>query len=275
MKIEKSPYVNAVDAAASGTSDGLGLAMNVAAMLIVFIAFVAMFDAILSGIAPALVAIHVLRPESVPDWLAQLKLGTIFGWVFSPVAFLMGVVWDDAQLVGKLLGTKLSINEHVAYLQMKTMLPICDAVNNTIIPTVGHISERSARLAAFALTGFANFSSVGIQLGGIGGMAPGAGTISRIWACGPCSSDSRRLCSMHRSPAFCCQASSSQLNLQRRHQPWIRIRSLCQRPPRENRPKKRLNRSRLSQRNRPTNPAHIGSMKESKARTVSTLSSFI
>ncbi len=171
MKMDKSPYVNAVDAAASGTSDGLGLALNVAAMLIVFIAFVAMFDAILSGIKPTLLALHILKPENVPEWMNNLKLGTIFGWVFSPVAFLMGVAWDDAKQVGSLLGTKLSINEHVAYLQMKTILPVYDAAGQ-IVPTAGHLTERSARLAAFALTGFANFSSVGIQLGGIGGMAP-------------------------------------------------------------------------------------------------------
>ncbi|HEY2882393.1 MAG TPA: nucleoside transporter C-terminal domain-containing protein [Pirellulales bacterium] len=171
MKMEKSPYVNTVDAAASGTSDGLSLAMNVAAMLIVFIAFVAMFDAILSSIGPILVWAHVLRPENVPEWLATLKLGSLFGWVFSPVAFLMGVAWEDAKQVGSLLGTKLSINEHVAYLQMQQILPIKDAAG-AAIPMIGHLSVRSAHLAAFALTGFANFSSVGIQLGGIGGMAP-------------------------------------------------------------------------------------------------------
>jgi CNT family concentrative nucleoside transporter len=172
MKMEKSPYVNSIDAAASGTSDGLSLALNVAAMLIVFIAFVAMFDAVLSGIRPALLALHVFTPENVPAWLDHLSLGTVFGWVFSPIAFLMGVSWEDAKQVGSLLGTKLSINEHVAYLQMQKMLPVQDAVTNAVVPTVGHISERSAQLAAFALTGFANFSSVGIQLGGIGGMAP-------------------------------------------------------------------------------------------------------
>jgi Na+ dependent nucleoside transporter C-terminus len=140
-------------------------------MLIVFIAFVAMFDAILSGIKPALLALHVLKPENVPEWMNNLKLGTIFGWVFSPVAFLMGVAWDDAKQVGSLLGTKLSINEHVAYLQMKNVLPVYDSAGQ-LVQTASHLSERSAQLAAFALTGFANFSSVGIQLGGIGGMAP-------------------------------------------------------------------------------------------------------
>jgi CNT family concentrative nucleoside transporter len=156
----KSPYVNAVDAAAAGTGDGLKLALNVAAMLIVFIAFVAMFDAILGGIKPTL--IHVgLSSDALSWWPDDLSLKKIFGWLFSPAAFLMGVEPKDMQNVGTLLGAKLSINEHYAYLQMKGWKAI-----------TGFMSERSYKLTAFALTGFANFSSVGIQLGGIGAMAP-------------------------------------------------------------------------------------------------------
>lgn len=158
---EKSPYVNAVDAAAAGTQDGLRLALNVGAMLIVFIAFVAMFDALLGAIKPILVWMHVFTPENAPAWLNDLSLGKVFGWIFKPVAFLMGVAWDESEKVGSLLGSKLAINEHYAYLQMKSWKGIPD-----------YMSDRSYQLTAFALTGFANFSSVGIQLGGIGGMAP-------------------------------------------------------------------------------------------------------
>ncbi|HNQ72363.1 MAG TPA: nucleoside transporter C-terminal domain-containing protein [Verrucomicrobiota bacterium] len=140
---EKSPYVNGVDAVASGTTDGLKLALNVAAMLIVFIAFVAMFDAILGRLVPG------------------LTLSQLFGWAFSPAAFLMGVEMADVPKVGALLGTKLATNEHVAFLLMKGWMATPD-----------FMSERSYVLAAFALTGFANFASVGIQLGGIGAMAP-------------------------------------------------------------------------------------------------------
>src|SRR5204862_7251342 len=104
-KSEPSPYVNAIDAAASGTTVGLQLALNVAAMLIVFIAFVAMFDALLAGIKPGLLALHV-RPETLENWPNDLSLGKIFGWMFSPVAFLMGVHVDDVSEVGSLLGTK-------------------------------------------------------------------------------------------------------------------------------------------------------------------------
>lgn len=159
---EKSPYVNAIDAAATGTSDGLQLALNVAAMLIVFIAFVAMFNFVLSGIKPGLVAIGV-PASSLTWWTDELTLPKLFGWIFSPVAFLMGISLEDAPKVGSLLGAKLAINEHYAYLQMKAMKAMTDP----------QMAERSYKLAAFALTGFANFSSVGIQLGGIGAMAPG------------------------------------------------------------------------------------------------------
>jgi CNT family concentrative nucleoside transporter len=157
---EKSPYVNAIDAAASGTTDGLRLALNVAAMLIVFIAFVAMFDALLSQIKPLLVSMEVFG--SLESWPDNLSLRDVFGWLFSPAAFLMGVSMDDVHKVASLLGTKLSLNEHVAYLDLKGFL-----ANDA-----GYLTERSRKLAAFALTGFANFASVGIQLGGIGAIAP-------------------------------------------------------------------------------------------------------
>lgn len=140
---ETSPYVNGIDAAAAGATDGLKLALNVAAMLIVFIAFVAMFDAILGKIVPG------------------LSLAKLFGWLFSPAAFLMGVETADISKVGTLLGAKLSINEHYAYLLMKGWKAMPE-----------YMTERSYTLAAFALTGFANFASVGIQLGGIGAIAP-------------------------------------------------------------------------------------------------------
>ena len=140
---EKSPFVNAIDAAASGTTDGLRLALNVAAMLIVFIAFVAMFNAILDAIRPG------------------LSLEYLFGKLFAPAAFLMGVELNDIENVGTLLGTKLALNEHVAYLKLKEWTAMPD-----------FMTERSYKLTAFALTGFANFASVGIQLGGIGALAP-------------------------------------------------------------------------------------------------------
>lgn len=139
----ETPYVNVIDAAAGGVKDGLWLAMNVAAMLIAFLAFIALFDIILGGV------------------YTGLTLGKIFGWVFTPVAFLLGVDPSECEKVGQLLGLKLAANEHVAYITL------------TKNPEFADLSQRSKLLAVFALTGFANFASVGIQLGGIGAIAPG------------------------------------------------------------------------------------------------------
>ena len=142
-----------------------------------FIAFVAMFDAILGSIGPLLIKWNFIAADKIPDWLNGLSLGKVFGWVFSPVAFLMGVAAEDVGKVGSLLGSKLSINEHYAYLQMRQLLPVLDPTTHAVV-TPGQISERSFLLTAFALTGFANFSSVGIQLGGIGASRRIANTIS-------------------------------------------------------------------------------------------------
>jgi CNT family concentrative nucleoside transporter len=101
-----------------------------------------------------------IAPENLSKWPDNLTLQQVFGWLFSPAAILMGVEPKDAGTVGSLLGAKLSVNEHFAYLQMKKMIPLHE------------MSDRSFRLAAFALTGFANFSSIGIQIGGIGAIAP-------------------------------------------------------------------------------------------------------
>jgi CNT family concentrative nucleoside transporter len=141
----ETPYVNAIDAAAAGVKDGVWMAINVAAMLIAFIAFIALFDIILGRISEG------------------LTLDRIFGWLFSPVAFLLGVPWEECDKVGNLLGVKLASNEHVAYLKYKEW----NATGSVVL------SPRAKLLAVYALTGFANFASVGIQLGGIGALAPG------------------------------------------------------------------------------------------------------
>lgn len=134
-------HTNVIDAAAAGASDGTMLAINVAAMLIAFLAFIALFDYLLAAVNP------------------QLSLARIFAWVFAPVAVLMGVPTQDVPAIGDLLGTKLVANEFVAYVKLTGEYR-------------GVISDRSYTLATYALTGFANFASIGIQLGGIGGMAP-------------------------------------------------------------------------------------------------------
>jgi CNT family concentrative nucleoside transporter len=140
-------HKNAIDAAAAGASDGMMLAINVAAMLIAFLAFIALFDYVLGAISGPL---GITPP---------LSLSRIFAWLFAPVAVLMGVPSADVPAVGDLLGTKLVANEFVSYVKLTGEYR-------------GVISERSYTLATYALTGFANFASVGIQLGGIGAMAP-------------------------------------------------------------------------------------------------------
>ena len=140
VDVEKR-HVNVIDAAASGASDGMTLAINVAAMLIAFLAFIALIDYVLSLVSPG------------------LSLARIFSWVFAPVAMLMGTPRADVAPMADLLGTKLVANEFVAFVKLTKDYRAV-------------MSDRAYVLATFALTGFANFASIGIQLGGIGGMAP-------------------------------------------------------------------------------------------------------
>jgi concentrative nucleoside transporter, CNT family len=141
----KKTDVNVIDAAGRGTSEGLHLAMNVIAMLISFVALIALTNALLGG-AGAWVG--------MPD----LSLQKIFGWVFAPVAWSLGVAWRDAAVVGNLLGTRMVLNEFIAFAQLG---PLKDSLD-----------PRSFTVATFALCGFANFSSIGIQIGGIGALVP-------------------------------------------------------------------------------------------------------
>jgi len=157
---------NAIDALSAGIKDGLWLALNVAAMLIGFIAFIALLDAILGGIKPRLLdlGLSVELLAWIPD---GLNLEFLFGKLFAPVAYLIGVPAEECEQVGSLLGIKLSANEHVAFTKFKSWtverIPLGEA------PLLG---ERARKLTVYALTGFANFASIGIQLGGIGAMAP-------------------------------------------------------------------------------------------------------
>jgi CNT family concentrative nucleoside transporter len=151
-------HANVVDAAAAGATDGLHLALNVAAMLIAFLAFIAMVNYLLGLIDTTRVMSQSWWPG---DWTLPQKLSLewIFGRLFAPVALLMGVEPKDITDVGSLLGTKLVANEFVAYAQMTSM------------EMQTALSPRSIILATYALTGFANVASIGIQLGGIGALA--------------------------------------------------------------------------------------------------------
>jgi CNT family concentrative nucleoside transporter len=141
----KKTDVNVIDAAGRGTTEGLHLAMNVVAMLISFYALVALMNALLGG-AGAWVG--------MPD----LSLQQVFGWVFAPVAWSLGVAWRDAGVIGNLLGTRMVLNEFIAFAQLG---PLKDSLD-----------PRSFTVATFALCGFANFASIGIQIGGIGALVP-------------------------------------------------------------------------------------------------------
>ena len=143
LRIERTD-VNVIDAAARGTGEGLMLALNVGAMLIAFLALIALLNALL-GVIPL--------GEG-----RKLSLELIFGYAAAPLAWLMGVPWRDCFTVGNLLGTRLVLNELIAYSQL-------GSIKETLDP-------RSFVIATFALCGFANFSSIGIQLGGIGSLAP-------------------------------------------------------------------------------------------------------
>ena len=141
------PDVNVIEAAARGASEGLKLALNVGAMLLAFLAMIALLNAVL-GWAGGLVGIEGLSLEG------------ILGWLLGPVAWVMGVPWQDAASVGSLMGLKTVATEFVAY------LGLADAMAQ------GELTPRAATIATYALSGFANFSSIAIQIGGIGGIAP-------------------------------------------------------------------------------------------------------
>jgi CNT family concentrative nucleoside transporter len=136
---------NVLGAIAKGTVDGLHLALNVGAMLIVFLALLALLNAVMGWIH-----MHV-------GWFPY-NLQQVLGWLFAPVAWLIGIPWHDAAAIGDLLGTRMVINEFVAFAQLGTMKTALD--------------PRTFTIATFALCGFANFSSIGIQIGGIGALAP-------------------------------------------------------------------------------------------------------
>lgn len=139
MTVE-DPGDNVMEAMSRGATDGMKLAVNVAAMLVAFVAIITMTNAILG--------------------LAGLSLQSIFGFIFRPLAWTMGVSWEESSLMGMLMGEKLILTELIAYSDLSTLR------------LEGAISDRTAIIASYALCGFANFASIGIQLGGIGGIAP-------------------------------------------------------------------------------------------------------
>ncbi|MEO9887330.1 MAG: nucleoside transporter C-terminal domain-containing protein [Balneola sp.] len=151
INVEKTD-ANGIDAAASGASVGLTLALNVGAMLLAFIALLAMFNGFFGWVSDLTGLTGLIG--------APLSIEMVLGWLLAPIAWLIGVEWADATTMGSLIGTKIVLNEFVAYLKLS------DEVASA------NISPKTIAMATFALCGFANFSSIAIQIGGIGGLAP-------------------------------------------------------------------------------------------------------
>ena len=151
MAVEKTD-ANGIDAAANGAGMGLKLAANVGAMLLAFIALLAMFNGFFGWISDL---------SGLSDMLGQpITIELFLGWILSPIAWLIGVPWSDVTTMGSLIGTKLVLTEFLAYLQLAEEV------------SMASISPKTIAMATFALCGFANFSSIAIQIGGIGGLAP-------------------------------------------------------------------------------------------------------
>lgn len=147
---------NVIDAAASGAASGLQLALNVGAMLLAFVALIALLNGILGGVG---------------GWFSypQLSMELILGWLFAPVAFLIGVPWHESTVAGAFIGQKLILNEFVAYMNFSQYLKPDDVLNTQGLQV---LSEQTKAIISFALCGFANLSSIAILIGGLGSMAP-------------------------------------------------------------------------------------------------------
>ncbi len=162
---EEERPANIIDAAASGASAGMQLALNVGAMLLAFVALIALLNGILGGIG---------------GWFnyPQLSLELLLGWICAPIAYLIGVPWSEATVAGSFIGQKLVVNEFVAFMNFGAYLKPDDVVAAAGLQV---LSEHTKAIISFALCGFANLASVAILLGGLGGMAPNRrGDVARL-----------------------------------------------------------------------------------------------
>lgn len=162
---EEERPANIIDAAASGAASGMQLALNVGAMLLAFVALIALLNGILGGIG---------------GWFnyPQLSLELVLGWVFAPIAYLIGIPWNEATVAGSFIGQKIVVNEFVAFMNFGAYLKPDDVVAAAGLQV---LSDHTKAIISFALCGFANLSSVAILLGGLGGMAPNRrGDVARL-----------------------------------------------------------------------------------------------
>lgn len=154
----KDPSANVLEAVANGASGGMQLALNVGAMILVFLALIALVNLILGWVGFQFGYFTGEGDDVKYIWSLEGALG----WLFQPIAWLIGIAWEDCKHAGQLLGLKMASNEFVAYGRLSEWSK----------PDAAVMSERSRQIMTYALCGFANFSSIGIQLGGIGGIAP-------------------------------------------------------------------------------------------------------
>lgn len=150
---------NVLDAVSNGTSQGLRLAVNVAAMLLVFLAFIALFNFVMMKVG-AWTNLNEIIAEKTNGQFDELSLQFVLGYIFSPVMWLIGVPGEDIMLMGRLLGEKIIMTEFVGYISLAEL------------KSIGALSNKSIIMATYMLCGFANFASIGIQIGGIGSLAP-------------------------------------------------------------------------------------------------------
>lgn len=158
-EVELDKPANALEAIASGAGAGMSMALNIGAMLVAFIALIALVNGMLGGIGELF-----NRPD--------LSLGMILGWVFKPLAWVMGVPWSDAEVAGHMIGIKLTVNEFVGYSEFSAYLGANPPME---------LTDKTKAIITFALCGFANFGSIAVLIGGVGGMAPNRrGDIARL-----------------------------------------------------------------------------------------------
>lgn len=168
-KEKEKQYVNVIEAAAAGASDGLKLMANVAAMLLAFVALIAMLDALVIWSSSSVMSgVDWMLGSSVPagetlqgttqETGRYLDLATLLSWVFTPIAFFIGIPLSDLSIAGTMIGKKIVFNEFIAYLDLAKL--------------TNELNPRTSIILSYALCGFANFSSIAIQIGGIGPMVP-------------------------------------------------------------------------------------------------------
>jgi CNT family concentrative nucleoside transporter len=157
ISVEKTD-ANGIDAASSGAAEGLRLALNVGAMLLAFIALLALLNSFLGWFGEVPSTLGSYLGFDIP--ILNITIQNILGYLFAPVAFLIGIPWDDSIAVGSMLGTKIVLTEFIAYIELSQYV------------LAQELQEKTIFMATFALCGFANFASIAIQIGGIGGLAP-------------------------------------------------------------------------------------------------------